>query len=78
MVSEGLFSEKLSEFTTTEEISNAMDDVSFAINTLLEAVNNRLEELGFDEEEYKDGSNEEIDHLLELRDQLDNASCYIS
>lgn len=69
--------ENLSEFMSTDEIEAAVSDVSFAINTLLEAVNNRLEELDFDEEEYEDGSNDEIDHLLELHDQLDNASGYL-
>lgn len=62
------------EYVNTEEIFMAWSDIQGSMSILQEAVNNRLEELGFDEEEYTDGENPEIEQLLELRETLDTAS----
>ncbi len=61
----------ISEFMTTQEISEAWDDLVGCASTILEAVNNRLGELNFDEESYEYDSNKEIEKLLELRETLE-------
>lgn len=62
---------QVSEFMTTEEISEAWDEVVSYASTILEAVNNRLGELNYDEDSYRYGSNKEIEKLLEMRDTLE-------
>jgi|GEM_PF-4152458 len=60
----------ISEFMTTEEISEAWDELVGDASTILEAVNNRLESLGYDE--YSDEEiDEETEKLLEMRDTLE-------
>ncbi len=60
----------ISEFMTTEEISEAWDELVGDASIILEAVNNRLEELGYDE--YSDEEiDEETEKLLEMRDTLE-------
>ena len=63
-----------SEFMTTEEICAGWDELYGYIDTLKEAINNRLQsdELNFDEDTYEDGDNEECDTLLRMREILDN------
>ena len=66
---------QISDVMTTEEISEAWETVrsefvSYA-SVIREAVDNRLEELEFDEETFDWGENEEVDKLLELRETLD-------
>lgn len=68
--------EKLNEDMSTQEIDDAWDNFKYGIAILVEATRNRLEALGFNDEDYENGSNEEIDHLLELHEQLDNAISY--
>ena len=68
--------EKLNEDMSTQEIADAWDNIKYGIAILVEAARNRLEALGFDDEDYEDGSNAEIDQLLELHEQLDNAISY--
>lgn len=66
----------LSEFMDTEEIADAWrtaySDFSYVVSTLREAISNRLSNLDFDEDEYEDGSNNEIEKLLEIRNELDS------
>ena len=60
----------ISKFMTTEEISEAWDELVGDAAVILEAVNNRLESLGFDE--YSDEEiDEETEKLLEMRDTLE-------
>lgn len=60
----------ISEFSTTEEISEAWDELVGDASIILEAVNNRLESLGYDE--YSDEEiDEETEKLLEMRDTLE-------
>lgn len=63
---------QIHEFMTTEEIFEAWDDILNYAAITLEAVKNRLEDLGFDDDEYEDGSNDEIEKLLEMRDTIDS------
>lgn len=63
---------QVSEFMTTEEIFEAWDEVVSYASTILEAVNNRLGELNYDEDSYSYGSNKEIEKLLEIRDTLED------
>lgn len=53
---------QISEFMTTEEIFEAWDELAGDASIILEAVNNRLKELGYDEE---------TDKLLEMREMLE-------
>ena len=63
--------ETLSEDMSTEEIINAWDDIAYAVSILTGAISNRLEKLGYDAEDYKDGDNQEIDQLLEVCSDID-------
>lgn len=60
---------------TTEEIDSAYEEIKFNIADLNEEVNFRLEELGFDEDSYEEGSDEEIERLLEIWNELDAIGC---
>lgn len=61
---------QISEFVTTEEISEAWDELVGYASTIHEAVNNRLEELGYDEDSEEE-NDEETDKLLEMREMLE-------
>ena len=68
--------ENFSEFMSTEEIFNAWSELQADINILLEAVKNRLSDLGYDEysndiDENEEDENEEIRSLLDLQERLD-------
>lgn len=67
--------ENFSEFMSTEEIFNAWSELQADINILLEAVKNRLSDLGYDEysdniDENEEDENEEIRSLLDLQERL--------
>ena len=67
--------ENFSEFMSTEEIFNAWNELQADINILLEAVKNRLSDLGYDEysndiDENEEDENEEIRSLLDLQERL--------
>ena len=68
----GYVIDNLSEEMSTEEISDAFDEILGAWYTLKTACENRLVELGYDEDEYEDGTDEEIDKVLEVWDTLEN------
>ena len=68
--------ENFSEFMSTEEIFDAWNELQADINILLEAVKNRLSDLGYDEysndiDENEEDENEEIRSLLDLQERLD-------
>ncbi len=60
----------ISEFMTTEEISEACDELVGNAAVILEAVINRLKELGYDEYDDKE-IDAEAEKLLEMRDMLE-------
>ncbi len=64
--------DEVSEFMSTREISNALWDVKAICETLSIACGNRLQELGYNEDTYEEGSNNEIECLLVVREQLDD------
>ncbi len=74
MKNEGYTIENLSEYMNTEEIVSAWEEIEGAISIITDAINNRLCELDYDEDEYEEGSNDEIDTLLEVLDKADNAT----
>ena len=63
--------ENFSEFMSTEEIFDAWNELQADINILLEAVKNRLSDLGYDEYSNDIDENEEIRSLLDLQERLD-------
>ena len=64
----------LADIMSTEDIQGAWVDIQGAWEILRDACENRLEELEYDEDTYEDGSNEEIDQVLEVWEQLENVS----
>ena len=64
----------LADIMSTEDIQGAWVDSQGAWEILRDACENRLEELEYDEDTYEDGSNEEIDQVLEVWEQLENVS----
>ena len=64
--------DNISEDMSTEEITEAFDELLGAWNELKTACENRLDELGYDEDTYEDSTNAEIDTVLEVWDKLEN------
>ena len=66
----------LSEEMSSDEIDNAFSNIAYAVSILKNACYNRLEELGYDEDTYEDGSNDNIEHILEVVNKLEEMSCH--
>ena len=64
--------DNISEDMSTEEITEAFDELLGAWDALKTACENRLDELGYDEDTYEDGTDAEIDTVLEVWDKLEN------
>ena len=66
--------DNISPYMSTDEIYEAWDLIGSYLSDIHEAVDNRLDELNYDEDAYEDGSNEEIERLLDMRDTISNTS----
>ena len=62
---------QVSEFMTTDEITEALADITNYASIVSEAIDNRLNELDYSESTYEDGTDAEIENLLDMRNTLD-------
>ena len=64
---------KLDFHMDTDDIFLAWEEIGGLISTLQDAVNNRLRDIGYDENSYDwENSSDECNDLLRLRDILNN------
>ena len=62
---------QVSEFMTTDEMTEALADITNSASIVSEAIDNRLNELDYSESTYEDGTDAEIENLLDMRNTLD-------
>lgn len=66
----GMELNQIGSYMTTDEICEAWDEILNYAGIILDAVETRLEDMEYDEDEYEDGSDDEIEKLLEKRETL--------